>query len=106
MRVFQLLAPAMMCIALNAFGNDCASAIQVKQQSRDGKEQFIAKNISKRPIIAYVVTDDTGDAGGNPVHVFSGVFTGDDSLHPGAHIQIQASKLYLLVPAEVGRKSR
>lgn len=91
MRVFQLLAPAMMCIALNAFGDDCASVIQVKQQSREGKEQFIAKNISKRPIIAYVVTDDRGDAGGNPVHVFSGVFTGDDSFHPGASMEIGSS---------------
>ena len=88
MRVLQLLAAGMMCIALNAFGDDCASVIQVNQQSRDGKEQFVAKNISKRPIIAYVVTDDTRDASGNPLHVFSGVFTGGDALHPGASMEI------------------
>jgi len=45
------------------------------------------KNISEKPIVAYVVTNGT-DAAGNPVHSFYGVFTAGDSLHSNASMEL------------------
>jgi len=73
---------------LKAFGADCASAIQVRQRLQNGKVEFTAKNISGKPMVAYVVTTDARDANGNLINVFSGVFTDGDSLQPGAAMEI------------------
>lgn len=88
MRSFLLIAATTMFMALNTFGTDCASAIQVREHMHSGKEEFTAKNTSGKPIVAYVIAADARDATGNPIHVFSGVFTDGDSLRPGASMEI------------------
>jgi hypothetical protein len=84
----RLLVFAMtVCVAPQVFGADCQSAVAVSQHLKNGKLAYLAKNISSKPIIAYVVATDR-DARGNFVHVFSGVFTEGDSLQPGSSIVI------------------
>jgi hypothetical protein len=76
----------MTLVALNLFGSDCLSAIQVDQRVQHGKIEFTAKNVSGKPMVAYVVA--ARDAKGNLPNVFYGVFTDGDSLRPGASMGI------------------
>jgi len=80
---FLLIEAATLFAALNSFGADCTSVIQVHEHVRNGKQAFTAKNISSKPIVGYVIAGDERDATGNPTHVFSGVFNDGDSLRLG-----------------------
>lgn len=88
MRTLLLAAAITILIALNAFGSDCTSSIQLQQKRDSGKETIVAKNVSGKPIVAYVVANEVRQPTGDQVHVFSGVFTDGDSLHPGASLAI------------------
>jgi hypothetical protein len=88
MRIVSLAAAATLLIGLNAFGSDCTSTIQLSHKNDNGKEAVIAKNVSGKPIVAYVVTSETTKGSSDRVQVFSGVFTDGDSLHPGASLAI------------------
>jgi hypothetical protein len=69
MRFLLLLASTILGLTLSAFAGDCESTIQMQQEMRGGKNQSFIKNISEKPIVAYVVTNGT-DASGNPVRSF------------------------------------
>jgi hypothetical protein len=88
MRTLSLAAATIILISLNAFGSDCTSTIQLRHKKDDGKETVVAKNISGKPIVAYVVATEVNRTTGDRVQVFSGVFTDGDSLHPGASLAI------------------
>jgi hypothetical protein len=88
MRSLLLAAATTILIALNAFGSDCTSDIQLQHKKDNGKETVVAKNVSGKPIVAYVVATEVSQPTGDQVHVFSGVFTDGDSLHPGASLAI------------------
>jgi hypothetical protein len=88
MRIVFLAAAATLLTGLNAFGSDCAATIHLSHKNNDGKEAVIAKNISGKPIVAYVVTAETTKGSSDRVQVFSGIFTDGDSLHPGASLAI------------------
>ena len=92
MRSLTLILAIETLMLLKAFGADCASAIQVRQRLQNGKVEFTAKNISGKPMVAYVVTTDARDANGNLINVFSGVFTDGDSLQPGAAMQVDGGQ--------------
>jgi hypothetical protein len=68
-----------------AFASDRASAIQLHQRSHEGKLEVTAKNVSGKPIIAYVVAATVNE---NSTHVFTGVFTNGDSLRDAASMEI------------------
>jgi hypothetical protein len=87
MRSFLLVAAMMIFAALHTLASDCASVIEVRQRTQDGKTEFTARNISSTPMVAYVVAAGR-DANGNPTNVFYGVFTAGDSLRPGASMSI------------------
>ncbi len=87
MRFLLLLASTMLGLTLSAFAGDCESTIQIQQEMRGGKNQLFIKNISEKPIVAYVVTNGT-DAAGNPVRSFYGVFTAGDSFHANASMEL------------------
>ena len=88
MRTLLLAAATTILIALNAFGSDCASIIQLQHKKDNGKETVVVKNVSGKPIVAYVVATDISQPTGDRVQVFSGVFTDGDSLHPGVSLAI------------------
>ena len=88
MRRLTLIFAIATLMVLKAFGADCDSAIQVRQRLQNGKVEFTTKNISGKPMVAYVVATDARDANGNLINVFSGVFTNGDSLQPGAAMEI------------------
>lgn len=88
MRRFTLILAMAAMMVFKAFGADCASAIQVRQRLQNGKVELTAKNISGKPMVAYVVATDARDANGNLTNVFSGVFTDGDSLQPGTAMEI------------------
>jgi hypothetical protein len=58
--------------------------LQLKQTVENGKVQFIGKNISHQPIVAYVVVAE------RPNHrsVWHGVYTGHDSLPVGQTVKL------------------
>lgn len=85
-----LIAATMTVMTLNTFGADCSTVIQVRHRTRDGKEEFTVKNVSGKPIIAYVIANDERDPSGNASHVFYGVFTDGDSLRPGDSMEISS----------------
>ena len=87
MRFLLLLASTMLGLTLSSLAGDCESTIQIQQEMRGGKNQVFIKNISEKPIVAYVVTNGT-DAAGNPVRSFYGVFTAGDSLHSNASMEL------------------
>jgi hypothetical protein len=88
MRNILLVAAITMFVVLPALGTDCTSAIQLREHVQNGKRAITAKNTSNRPIVAYVIAGGDGDATGNPIHVFYGVFDDGDSLRPGASMEI------------------
>ena len=88
MRLIHVLLPMLLSVAVSGYCSDCASVLQVKSQERDGKEHFVARNTSGKPIVAYVVVDPERDENGKPRHTFSGVFTAPDWLRPGKSMDI------------------
>lgn len=86
-RRFLLVTAMMIFAALHTFASDCASVIEVRQRTQDGRTEFTARNFSSKPMVAYVVAAGR-DANGNPTNVFYGVFTAGDSLRPGASMAI------------------
>jgi hypothetical protein len=88
MKTLLLAAATTILIALNAFGSDCSSTIQLQHKKDNGKETVVVKNVSGKPIVAYVVATEVSQPAGDRVQVFSGVFTDGDSLHPGASLAI------------------
>lgn len=85
-----ILTMSLVCLAAHVFGADCESVVAISQRVENGKSEYIAKNISGKPMIAYVIATDRRDANGDFVQVFSGVFTEGDSFRPGASIAIGA----------------
>jgi len=69
-------------LALTTHASDCGLALRVQQAN--GKETVTAKNISRKPLVAYVVAIQAK----NSSRVFSGVFTKGDSILPGAMLEV------------------
>jgi hypothetical protein len=88
MRTLSFAAATIILISLDAFGSDCTHAVQLGHKKNGGKETITAKNISGKPIVAYVVAAETSQATSDRVQVFTGVFTDGDSLRPGASLAI------------------
>lgn len=58
--------------------------LQVKQTIKNGNVQFIGKNISHQPIVAYVFVAERA----NHRSVWHGVYTGHDSLPVGQTVKL------------------
>jgi len=58
--------------------------LQVKQTTKNGNVQFIGKNISHQPIVAYVVVAERA----NHRSVWHGVYSGLDSLPVGQTVKL------------------
>jgi hypothetical protein len=77
MRSFLIASVLLVAIGASAAPN--SPFLRLEQTNRSGKVQLAVKNISQKPIVAYVVVVE------NPSHrsVFRGVYTGKDSLAAG-----------------------
>ena len=67
-------------------GADCDSVIEVVRDGNDG--QIAVRNISHKPLIAYVLVSAAKSKDGTPIRTYSGVFSGQDSLAPGESMKI------------------
>lgn len=60
----------------------CSTFIKTSESNRGGQTIIRARNVSKKPIVAYVVTNHPAVANDYKSYTFRGVFTDGDSLHP------------------------
>ncbi len=84
MRIAALLCLSFaLSFALSAA--ECNSAIQIIEK----KGQLIIKNISGKPIVAYVLTSvNSKSQDGSPTRTYSGSFSGEDSLGAGQSMEL------------------
>ena len=54
--------------------------------------QLIIKNISGKPIVAYVLTSINKSQDGSSTRTYSGKFSGEDSLGPGQSMEIAPTR--------------
>jgi hypothetical protein len=89
MRIVVLITAALLSISLAMFGADLvgragANPIRLTQTIKNGTLRVSMKNVSHRPISAYVVAVEDGGQS-NTHHDF---FTGRDAFGPGKTIQL------------------
>ena len=66
---------------------ECDFVIQITEDNKKG--QMVIKNISDRPIVAYVLTSvNSKSQDGSPTRSYYGSFSGEDSLGPGQSMEI------------------
>jgi hypothetical protein len=76
-------------LPLVVFGADCKSALDISHYVANGRRHVLVKNISSQPVVAYTAAmSEKTSANGSVTHVFSGVFTGQDSLGAGKTMEI------------------
>ncbi len=85
---------ALLCLSFGlsfaASAAECDSAIQIIEE----KGQLIIKNVSGKPIVAYVFTSvNSKSQDGSPTRTFSGTFGGGDSLGLGQSMEIGKAEM-------------
>jgi hypothetical protein len=68
--------------------NNCKAFITASEADHGSTTVIKARNVSKQPIVAYVVTNAPATKGDTKSYSLHGVFTDGDSLHPRQVMQL------------------
>lgn len=82
-----LLVPVLVARA-SAQSNGCKAFITASESNHGATTVIKARNVSHRPIVAYVVTNTPADKGDTISYSLHGVFTDGDSLRPSKAMQL------------------
>ena len=74
-------------VPFTVFGADCNSALKITNRVDRNQRHFFARNASAKPVVAYTIAISEVK-GKPPTRVFSGVFSGQDSLGVGKTLEI------------------
>jgi hypothetical protein len=87
--VLLALAPVLLLgVKASAQPNSCKTFITTAEHDRGASTIITARNISGRPIVAYVVSDTPVIGSDTKSYSLHGVFTNGDSLHSRQAIQL------------------
>jgi hypothetical protein len=75
----SFLIPSVLCVAISVSASPNSPFLRLEQTNKSGKVQLTVKNISQKPIVAYVVVVESP----NHRSVLHGVYTGKDALAVG-----------------------
>jgi hypothetical protein len=69
-------------------GADTNPYLKLSEFRKNGKVQLVAQNISGKPIIAYVIAVVRRKGGHDDTNIYSGVYSGKDTLASGKSIDV------------------
>ena len=72
----------------SAQSNSCRAFITTAEHDKGAATVITARNVSHRPIIAYVITNTPAVSNDTKSYSLRGVFTDGDSLHPRQAMQL------------------
>ena len=87
--VLMTLAPVLFAgVQAGAQTNNCKAFITATETDRGSTTSIRARNVSRQPIVAYVVRNTPSTKSDTKSYSLHGVFTDGDSLHPNQVMQL------------------